>query len=274
LAGGLCLLAWLALGGPGSGRASATEENIREVPPMVGFMSGQVEQSTDGGTTWATLSAEHRLSRQLLVRTGPDGSCVLVFEDHSLVAVKAGTMIQILPPEPKLRLAVLSGEAWVRFDSVVLNQRDAIALPHATVSALEAGNFSLGASQDASVVKVLEGSAKVLPGGGDARVPVTAGQTLTVGSSGVHYPVAFDVGLERTQWQSLLEQAGLSVTTTTLAGTTTTRPLPPDGPVGLPTGAIVMLLALGWAALAILAILGILIYLGVNRLSRRRRYGS
>lgn len=240
---------------------------------MVGFMSGQVEQSADGGTTWATLSAEYRLSRQSLVRTGIDGSCVLVFEDRSLVAVKAGTMIQILPPEPKLRLAVLSGEAWVRFDYVAGNQRDGIALPHATVSALEAGSFSFGASQDASVVKVLEGSVKVLPGGGDARVTVTAGQTLMVGSGGLQYPIPFDVGLERTQWQSLLEQAGLSVTTTTLAGTTTTRPLPPDGPVGLPTVVVGMLALFGWGAFGILAILGTFVYLGVNRRNRRRRAG-
>ena len=182
LVAGLGLVAWVAFEGAGSGRALALTESIREVPPIVGFMSGQVEQSTDGGTTWATPSLGSRLPRESLVRTGTDGSCVLVFEDRSLVAVKAGTMIQILPPAPKLRLAVLSGEAWVRFDSVALNQRDGIALPHATVSALEAGSFSFGASQDASVVKVLEGSAKVLPGGGDARVPVTAGQTLTVGS--------------------------------------------------------------------------------------------
>ena len=240
---------------------------------MVGFMSGQVEQSADGGITWATLSSEYRLSRQSLVRTGTDGSCVLVFEDRSLVAVKAGTMIQILPPEPKLRLAVLSGEAWVRFDYVARNQRDGIALPHATMSALEAGSFSFGASQDASVVKVLEGSVKVLPGGGDARVAVTAGQTLMVGSGGLQYPIPFDVGLERTQWQSLLEQAGLSVTITTLAGTTTTRPLPPDGPVGLPTVVVGMLALFGWGAFGILAILGTFVYLGVNRRNRRRRAG-
>jgi hypothetical protein len=238
---------------------------------MVGFTSGQVEQSTDGGTTWTTPALGSRLPRESLIRTGTDGSCVLVFEDHSVAALKPGTTIEILPPAPTLRLAVLSGEVWVRFDSVALNQRDGVALPHATVSALEAGSFSFGASQDASVVKVLEGSAKVLPGGGDARVPVTAGQTLTLGSSGVQYPVAFDVGLERTRWQSLLEQAGLSVTTTTLTPTSTTRPLPPDGPVGLPAGAIVMLLALGWAALAFLGILGTFIYLAVHRLRRGPR---
>jgi uncharacterized protein YaiE (UPF0345 family) len=273
LVAGLGLVACVAFEGAGSGRALALTESIREVPPIVGFMSGQVELSSDGGTTWATPPSESRVPRLSLIRTGSDGSCILVFEDNSLVAMRPGTTIQILPQAQELRLAVLSGEAWVRFDYVARNQRDGIGLPHATVSALEAGSFSFGASQDASVVKVLEGLVKVLPGGGDARVPVTAGQTFTVGSSGVQYPVAFDVGLERTQWQSLLEQAGLSVTTTTLAGTTTTRPLPPDGPVGLPTGAIVMLLALGWGALAILAVLGILIYLGVNRRSRRRRYG-
>jgi hypothetical protein len=240
---------------------------------MVGFMSGQVEQSADGGITWTIPSLGSRLPRESLVRTGADGSCVLVFEDHSVAAVKPDTTIQILPAAAKLRLAVLSGEAWVRIDYVALNQRDAIALPHATVSALEAGSFSLGASPDASVVKVLEGSVKVLPGGGDARVTATAGQTLTVGSSGVQYPTPFDIGLERTQWQPLLEQVGLSVTTTTLAGTTTTRPLPPDGPVRTPWAAIGFLAFLGGGALAILAILGTFVYLGVNRLRRRRRTG-
>jgi hypothetical protein len=187
--------------------------------------------------------------------------------------MRPGTTIKILPQAQELRLAVLSGEAWVRFDYVARNQRDGIALPHATVSALEAGSFSFGASQDASVVKVLEGLVKVLPGGGDARVTVTAGQTFMAGSGGLQYPIPFDVGLERTQWQSLLEQAGLSVTTTTLAGTTTTRPLPPDGPVGLPTVVVGMLALFGWGAFGILAILGTFVYLGVNRRNRRRRAG-
>ncbi len=271
---GLCLVAWPALAGAGAAHAWSPEPNIREVPPLVGFMSGQVEHSTDGGVTWATPSLGSRLPRESLLRTGPNGGCVLAFEDHSVAAVKPGTTIQILPPGAKLRLAVLAGEAWVRFDYVTLNQRDAIALPHATVSALEAGSFSFGASQDASVVKVLDGPVKVLPAAGDARVPATAGQTLTVGSGGVQYPMPFDVGLERTRWQPLLEQAGLSVTTTTtLTSTSTTRRLPPDGPVGLPTGAIVVLLGLGWAAVAFLAILGTLIYLLVNRLTRRPKAG-
>jgi hypothetical protein len=265
----------LALAGAGPERASATVEDIREVPPLVGFMSGQVEQSTDGGTTWITPGLGSMLPRESLVRTGTDGRCVLVFQDHSVAAMKPGTTIQILPPAAKLRLAVLAGEAWVRFDYVALNRRDAIALPHATVSTLEAGSFSFGASQEASVVKVLDGSVKVLPAGGDARVPATAGQTLTVGSSGVQYPMPFDVGLERTQWQPLLEQAGLSVTTTTtLTSTSTTRPLPPDGPVlGTPWAALGVLGFLGWSALAVLAILGTLVYLGVNRLRRGPKAG-
>jgi hypothetical protein len=271
LVAGLGLVACVALEGAGSGRVLALTESIREVPPLVGFMTGQVELSSDGGTTWATPPSEPRAPRLSLIRTGSDGSCILVFEDNSLVAMRPGTTIQILPQAQELRLTVLSGEAWVRFDYVARNQRDGIALPHATVSALEAGSFSFRASQDASVVKVIEGSVKVLPGGGDARVTVTAGQTLMVGSDGLQYPIPFDVGLERTQWQPLLEQAGLSVTTTTPATTTTSRPLPPDGPVGIPAGAVVVLLVLGCAALAVLAIAGTFIYLGVNRRNRRRR---
>ena len=108
---------------------------------------------------------------------------------------------------------------------------------------------------------------------GAPRVNVAAGQALTAGPDGLRPTIAFDVGLERTEWQSLLAQAGLSVTTTTLATTTTSRPLPPDGPVGIPAGAVVLLLVLGCAALAVLAILGTFIYLGVNRRSRRRRSG-
>jgi hypothetical protein len=165
LVAGLGLVACVAFEGAGSGRALALTESIREVPPIVGFMSGQVELSSDGGTTWATPPSESRVPRLSLIRTGSDGSCILVFEDNSLVAMRPGTTIQILPQAQELRLAVLSGEAWVRFDYVARNQRDGIGLPHATVSALEAGSFSFGASQDASVVKVLEGLVKVLPGG-------------------------------------------------------------------------------------------------------------
>jgi hypothetical protein len=43
--------------------------------------------------------------------------------------------------------------------------------------------------------------------------------------------------------------------------------------VGIPAGAVVVLTALGCAALAVLAIAGTFIYLGVNRRNRRRRSG-
>jgi hypothetical protein len=113
----------------------------------------------------------------------------------------------------------------------------------------------------------------VAPPGGAPRANVAVGQTLTAGPDGLQPATLFDADLERAEWQPLLGQAGLSVTTTTLAATTTSQHRPPDGPVGLPTGAIVMLLALAWAALAFLAILGTFIYLVVNRLTRYRRAG-
>ena len=273
LAAGLCLIACFTLGGAGSGQASAIVENIREVPPMIAFMTGQVEQSEDGGTTWTTPSYGFRLNRESLVRTGADGRCVLIFEDGTLTAMKPRTTIQILPPAPELRLAVRSGEAWVRFDYAVQDQRNGIALPQATVSALEAGSFSFKATRSTSTVKVLEGSVAVAPPGGAPRANVAAGQALTGGLDGLRPAILFDVDLERTEWQPLLGQAGLSVTTTTLPATTTSRPLPPDGPVGLPTGAIVMLAVLGGTALGFLAIVGTFIYLIVNRLRRRRGAG-
>jgi hypothetical protein len=273
LAAGLCLVACFTLGGAGSGRASATVENIREVPPRMAFMTGQVEQSKDEGTTWTAPSSEFRLDRGSLLRTGGDGSCVLVFEDHSLVAMKPDTTIQILPPAPDLRLALLSGKAWVRFDYAVQDQRNGITLPQATVSALGAGSYGFEVTRSTSVVKVLEGSVAVAPPGGAPRANVAVGQTLTAGPDGLQPATLFDVDLERADWQPLLGQAGLSATTTTLPATTTSRPLPPDGPVGIPGGAIVVLAVLGGSAVAFLAIVGTLIYLLVNRLRRRRRTG-
>ena len=274
LAAGLCAAVYLTLGGVYfSGQASATEEDIREVPPLVGFMSGQVEQSADGGATWTAPRTNPGFLDKHFVRTGSDGSCVLVFEDHSLVAIKAGTTIQILPSAPELRLSLLSGKAWVRFDYVFGNVRNGMALPQATMLALGAGSFSFEATRSTSVAKVLEGSATVVPPGGEQQATLPAGQALTVGPSGLQPATPFDVDLERAEWQSLLGQAGLSVTTTTLAGTTTSSYPPPDGRVGVPAGAIVVLVVLGGAAVAVLAILGTFIYLAVNRHHRRQRAG-
>jgi hypothetical protein len=273
LAAGLGLVACVAFEVAGSGQALAAE-SIREVPPLVGFMTGQVELSSDGGTTWATPPSDSRVSRLSLIRTGDDGSCILVFQDNSLVAMRPGTTIQILPQAQELRLAVSAGEVWVRFDYAVENDRNGVALPQATVLALGAGSFSFEATRSTSVVKVIEGVvAAVAPKNGAPRVNVAAGQALTAGPDGLRPAIAFDVGSERTEWQSLLAQAGLSVTTTTLATTTTSRPLPPDGPVRTPWVPIAVLTLFGWAALAILAILGAFIYLGVNRHSRRRTSG-
>jgi hypothetical protein len=258
------------------GQALALVQNIRDVPPNVGFMVGQVEQSKDEGVSWAAPSQQFSLPPQALLRTGGDGSCVLTFLDHSLAAVKPGATIRVIPRAQELRLAVVSGKAWVRFEYAVRDSRNGIALPYATVLATGAGSFSFEATGDASIVRVLEGSVEVVPLGGNTRVTVDAGQILTVGPGGTAPAVAFDVDLEAAAWQPLLGQAGLSVTTTlpstttTLPGTVTTRPLPPDGPVGTPVGAIIMLALLGGGAVAVLAILGTFIYLGVNRRNRRR----
>jgi hypothetical protein len=276
-AAAFCAALCLALVSPHfSGQAFALEQNIRDVPPDIGFVVGQVEQSQDEGVSWAAPSQEFSLPPQALVRTGGDGSCVLRFLDHSLAAVKPGTSLRVLPRAQELRLAVLSGKVWVRFDYAVQNSRNGIALPYATVMAMGAGSFSFEATGDASVVRVLEGSVEVVPLGGNTRVTVGAGQTLTVGPGGLAPAVAFDVDLEAAGWQPLLERVGLSVittlpsTTTTIPGTTTTRPLPPDGPVGIPVGGVIVLLLLGCGAVAVLAILGTFIYLGVNRRNRRR----
>jgi hypothetical protein len=254
-------------------QALATEQNILDVPPTVSFQAGQVEQSHDGGVTWAVPSPEFSMPSRALLRTGGDGSCVLMFLDHTVGAVKPGSTVQVIPPAQELRLVVLSGKAWVRFDDAVENSRNGIALPQVTVLALGACSLSVEVGQSASVVKVLEGSVQAVFASGQARATINAGQTLTAGPDGLLPATAFDIALETAEWQPLLEQGGVSATTTTLLGTTTTRPLPPDGPVGIPLAPLAVLGALGAAAVAVLAILGTFIYLIVNRAKRRRKAG-
>lgn len=272
LTAGLFLIAWAATGAAGTGRASASAPMVispREVPPAVGFVSGQVEQSADAGITWATLPYESRVPVQSLVRTGAAGSCILFCSDSSLVAMRPGTTIQVLPQARELRLVVLAGKVWVRFEYAVENDRSGIEMGQATVFALGAGSFSFEATKSTSAVKVLEGTVVVLPRDGGPHVSVAAGQALTAGPDGLRPAIAFDVDLERTEWQSLLAQAGLSITTTTLAGTSTTRPLPPDGS-GRTPAPVAGLVVFGWGALTILAILGTFVYLGLNRHNRGR----
>jgi hypothetical protein len=274
----LCLAASTIIGGTSSGEAWASDAPVvispREVDPAVGFVSGRVESSNDGGASWAPLPVGARVPRQALVRTGADGNCILFCTDDCLVAMKAGATIQILPQLQTLRLLVLAGEAWVRFPYVVESDRNGVGLPRATVLAVGAGDYGFAVTDGASVAKVLEGSALVVPQGGNAQVSLSSGQSLDVGPNGPGATTAFDVALERSGWQSLLGQADVPVTTTTLSSVTTTHPpLPPDGPVGTPTSVIVMLLILGAGALWILAIIGAIVYLCVNRLNRHRRVG-
>ena len=251
--------------------ALATVQNIRDVPPLVGFQTGHVEQSEDGGVTWAVSSRGSRLSARAIVKAGGDGGCVLVFEDRTVGAMKPGATVQVLPLAQELRLAVLSGKTWVRFDYAVEDSRNGIALPQATIRAPGPCSFSVEVGQIASVVKVLEGSVQAVSRGGQARVTVSAGQTLTAGPDGVQPAIPFDVALETADWQPLIEQAGLSVTTSTILSTTTTRPLPPDGPVRTPWGPLAVLGVLGAGAIGVLAILGTFVYLIVNRVNRRRK---
>jgi hypothetical protein len=267
---GLLLAAWTVILGAGSSEAWALVIPPWEVDPAVGYVRGQVESSDDGGTTWAPLPLGGRVPPDSLVRTGVDGNCVLFCTDDCLVAMKADTTIQVLPQLQALRLQVLAGEAWVRFHYVVESERNAVGLPLATVSATTAGDYSFEVNGGASTTRVLQGSSTVVLQGGDAQVSLSSGQTLEVGPNGPGPATAFDVALERSGWQGLLEQAGVPVTTTSLPGVTATDPLPPDGPVGTPKAVIVMLLILGTGVLGVLAGLGTLIY----RLVRRRRGGQ
>ncbi len=217
------------------------------------------------------LAARGQGPRQALVRTGNDGNCILVCTDDCLVVMKAASTVQVLPQQKTIRLALLAGEALVRFPYVVDNDRNGVGLPQVIVLALAAGDYSFGVTDGTSVAKVLEGSAAVIPQGGGAQVSLSGGQFLEAGPNRLGPPAAFGVTEERSGWQPLLEQASLLVTPTSFAGTTTTDRLPPDAPVGTPTGAIVMLVIMGAGVLGVLAIIGTFIYLGVNRRNRRRQ---
>lgn len=272
----LCLVVVCALlEGAASGPALASAAPIvippRGAPPSVGLVSGRVEQSVDGGTTWTPLPYKARVSPLSLVRTGADGNCILLFYDSSIVAMKPATTIQVLPQAQELRLAVLAGHVWLRFESAVPGDRNGVELPHATVAALGALDASFEVTESTATARVLDGTAAVTRDGGQ-QVRIATAQTVTADPGGPTPVAAFDVGLERAGWQSLLGQAGLSVTTTTFASTATSR-LPPDGPVRTPWAALGVLTFLGWGALAVLAIVGTLVYLGLNRISRRRRAG-
>jgi ferric-dicitrate binding protein FerR (iron transport regulator) len=252
--------------------ALATVENIREVPPMASFISGPVEQSTDGGTTWATLDPQFRLDRHSLVRTGADGACVLVFEDDSVLALKEATTIELLPEARELRLRVLAGEAWVRFYYVVENERNGVSCGQASFLALGAGDFSFQVTKSTSVATVLEGTGAVVPAGGGDGAELAAGQSVTAGENGLLPSALIDVAAEKSEWDPLLREAGVSTTMTTLA-TTTTVPLPPDQPEKVSwTGVVVFLVLLVWGALTVIAIVGTLIYVAINRWRRTRRY--
>ena len=271
----LFLIAGVGLSLPGASSASATqllEQSIREVPPDVVLVSGQVEQSGDGGTTWTPLAMQDRVDAKALVRTGADGTCVLLCKDLSLIAMMPGATIQVLPQAKELRLALSRGEVLVRFDRVAENDRNAVGLEHAIAFARGAGSFSFNASDSTSLVKVLAGTLAVASGPG---VPAdsSAGQAITGSPGGLQPAIHFDASQETARWESLVARAGLSVTTVTPntnpAGTSTSRPLRPDGPVGTPAGVFIMLGLMGAGAVIVLTVIGLLIYLGVNR--RRRR---
>ena len=252
---------------PGGPEQALAEESIREVPPWVSFMSGQVEQSDDGGVTWATPALQSRMSRGSLLKTGGDGTCVLAFQDDTLVAVNPESTIQILPPAQELRLTVVAGEAWIRFTYVVTNDRCGVSLPQSTVLALSTGDYAFSATKSTSVARVFEGAVVVLARVGGEPVRLSSGQTLTAGAGGLQPKGGFDAGAERAAWAPLLGRAGVVATTTTMA--TITTDLPPDGPLQYPWPVFGLLAILGGAAVGIIAIVVVL----VNVLVRRTRKG-
>jgi len=156
----------------------------RGAPPSVGLVSGQVQQSVDGGTTWTPLPYGAGVAPLSLVRTGPDGNCILFCYDSSIVAMKPATTILVLPQEPELRLAVLAGHVWLRFESAVPGDRNGVELQHTTVAALGALDAGFEVTESASTARVLDGAATVTRDGGQ-RVRIATAQTVTAEPGGL-----------------------------------------------------------------------------------------
>ena len=242
------------------------------MPPWVSFMSGQTEQSDDRGVTWTALVLQSRIPRDSLLRTGADGVCVLAFQDGTVVAMKPESTIQILPAAQELRLAVLGGEAWVRFTHVVANDRSGVSLPQSTVLALRAGEYRFSATGSTSVARVLDGAVTALAGAGGGPVRLSSGETFTAGAGSPYLKGTFDPTADRTGWAGLLEQGGVAATTTTVP--TITSELPPDGPLRYPWPVFGLLAILAGAALGIVAIVGVLVYVLVRKTRKPPRSGS
>jgi hypothetical protein len=193
---------------------------LQDVPPSITGVDGTVEISADDGVTWSPAESGGHVSSGDLLRTGEDGTCVLAFEDHTMVALKPQTAITMLPKDRALRLELTAGWIWVQFEAVQEGNRNRVLAPYSLVGAGEPTIMTLEFSKDGGTIRVIEGRVDLTTPAGDYLDYAEAGQALpsTKNGSALSYP--FDVERERANWEPLLAD----VTTTSMPdGTSTTE---------------------------------------------------
>lgn len=259
---------------------------LREVPPSISTAGGTVEISSDNGTTWKPADPGTYVSSGILLRTGPDGTCVLDFSDHTVLALQPLTTITMLPDDRTQRFLLSTGRVWVQFDSLTSGDRNGVTAPHLMVSATEPCTFVLDSDQDGAEVKVLDGRVDLSSDTGRYVSALSAGEALIATTSGYSLPTGFDVAAERAVWEPLVAGATTTSipgettrtstgrTTSTLAGTGTSRTLPPgegsgdngSGTSGWTRWGIVLIVVAVFLFLALMAVATILLVV-----LRRRR---
>lgn len=139
--------------------------------PKATFVKGDVDASTDGGTTWAHVKrgSEVTPGDKSIVKTGDNSRAELTFPDGSVVRVGPGSQLKVegagfdgKTKEVKVEATLVAGSAWAKVAKLVDDKSKFQVKTANAVAGVRGTVFRVNVDRDeATVVKVYNGAVAV-----------------------------------------------------------------------------------------------------------------
>jgi hypothetical protein len=187
------------------GGDSCENQEPKDSGDRFSILSGEVEvkrcNKEDSGLTYAKLETILYLGDHVI--TGEDSYATIAFSDMDVFKLPSESEIvikSIVTDESKL--SVIKGNIMVNAKKMLTGGSIEVQTSQA-VTAIKGTTFTLETTNDATILKVLEGTVNYTSKANGKSTLVPAGQTVTADGTGLSEPASFDVEKEKTDWEEL-----------------------------------------------------------------------
>jgi hypothetical protein len=163
---------------------------------------GNVEVQPAGEDYWNLAKIGMVLNEGDHVRTGVDSIAIISFKDITTFTMKPESEI-ILSQSPKQesKLQLVAGNLWANIKKMAKDGTMEITMNQAVLG-IKGTTFVCETTATTSTLKVIEGSVEFKDKNGKTVI-INGGEKVTATGSGMGVKEAFDVALEKKQWEGL-----------------------------------------------------------------------